>query len=390
MAAHAAAGPSVINLLQSISSTSTAIFSNDANLSRLTLSPAPTNAANDSVDGTFEVGAPAPNVSVTGASARWGSRSAPLQTATDGVRLLPAGRNLDLPWFNINQIALTLSQPANASPGDVTVMGITGGSYGPVTISGSGTSTILITLAKGITSADRVTLTIANSQIIGYTRRLDVLPADVNDDGVVNTSDGLLILNHETPAHGYRAVYDLNGDGSVNTADFNLYRARIGTQLPSPLPQIATGGRGTATASLALDQLAPAIAASFNQGNSGAIPAQDWITVLGLQPGSASAAPPHALVTASLVDEVFSAAEHDLIPGPLSTLAARIGTDSKATARRAAALAARHGFATEKPRELRITARYQPESTAGDTWQSTQRVPFLRSSETVRVRRNSF
>ena len=74
-----------------------------------------------------------------------------------------------MPWFNINRIAITLSQAANLNPGDVSVTGITGGSYGPVTISGSGTSSLVITLAKAINGPDRVTVTISNSQIVTYT-----------------------------------------------------------------------------------------------------------------------------------------------------------------------------------------------------------------------------
>ena len=54
--AGASNGTSVINLLQNIQTTSTAIFANDANLTRLTLSPAPTNSPTDPVDGTFQIG----------------------------------------------------------------------------------------------------------------------------------------------------------------------------------------------------------------------------------------------------------------------------------------------------------------------------------------------
>ena len=281
---------------------------------------------------------PQGNVSVTGASVRWGSQSAPLQTAADGLRLLPAGRNRDLPWFNINQIVLTLSRPANVSPGDVTVMGITGGIYGPVTISGSGTSTIVITLAKGITSAERVTVTIANSQIASYTRRLDILPGDVNDDGMVNRTDGDLILKHETPAHAYRASFDLNGDHTVNSGDIKLDRARVGTKLPA----LADSGRNPRSkngSSLprARSRRASAIAGAFEKRNSGTTPGLDLFAAWVLRPTSASAEPSDHPVTAALADEVFSAAEHDLLLRPLSTLAALIDADSKTVVKRATA-----------------------------------------------------
>ena len=169
---------------------------------------------------------------VSSVSALWGTAgTVSLQTAADGLRLLPAGRTTDLPWFGIDQIAITLSNPAVLSSGDVTVSSASGINYGPVTISGAGANYV-ITLAQPISTADRVTFTIANSAIATYTRRLDVLPGDVNDDGVVNTTDGLLILHNETPAHAYQLIYDVNGDGAINTLDFTLYRPKIGTVLP--------------------------------------------------------------------------------------------------------------------------------------------------------------
>ncbi len=179
---------------------------------------------------------------------------------------------------------MTLSQPATVSPGDVTVTGITGGSYGPVTISGSGTSTILITFAKAITTADRVTITIGNSEIINYTRRLDVLPGDVNDDGGVNTTDGVLILNNETPAHPYNVFDDLNGDGAVTTADFTLDRSRIGTVLPKlPPPQLAAGGEGPGGAApLAQSELAPVLTAAIADWAAAGLPARDVARLRGV------------------------------------------------------------------------------------------------------------
>jgi len=87
---------------------------------------------------------------------------------------------------------------------------------------GSGTSYV-VTLAKAVAAADRVTLMIASAQIATFTRRLDVLPGDVNDDGAVNTTDGVLILYNQTPAHPYKAFYDINGDGVVDKPDFVLY-----------------------------------------------------------------------------------------------------------------------------------------------------------------------
>ena len=159
--------------------------------------------------------------------ASWGGQTATLQNAPDGLRLLPAGRSTDLPWFGIQNLSFSFNKSVILTPTDISVTGLVGGNYGPVTISGSGT-TYMITLNKPINSADRVTITFANPTV-SFNQRLDVVPGDVNDDGVVSTTDGLLILANETPDHAYQAIYDMNGDGVVNTADFDLANANNNT-----------------------------------------------------------------------------------------------------------------------------------------------------------------
>jgi hypothetical protein len=114
------------------------------------------------------------------------------------------------------------------------VTGVTGGNYGPVTITGAGTSHLICTFAKPITGPDIVTITVTFAgTIVGGPATLDVLPGDVNDDGVVNSTDGVQILRSFTPANPYNIFNDLNGDGAVNMEDFDLYRPQIGTVLPS-------------------------------------------------------------------------------------------------------------------------------------------------------------
>jgi Bacterial Ig domain len=170
---------------------------------------------------------------VTAVSADWGTKGTiALQTAADGLRLLPAGRSTDLPWYGINKLQITLSQAESLAPGDVSVTGITVPNYGPVTISGSGTS-YTITFAQAITTADRVTVTIGNSGIATYTRRLDVLPGDANDDGVVNAQD-LVVVRNDFALLGatYNIFDDINGDGTVDINDTNLVGRFIGKKLP--------------------------------------------------------------------------------------------------------------------------------------------------------------
>jgi hypothetical protein len=175
-------------------------------------------------------------VSVTGVSVSWGTQTEALVTAPDGIRLLPAGRNTDLPWLGINKVSITLSQAATLAPGDVKVTGITVANYGPVTISGSGTS-FTITFAQPINKADRVTITIANASIATFTRRLDVLPGDFNDDGVVNSADLVGVRNEFLGFNGAAPTIfgDINGDGKVDINDYNLVKKFLFTTLP-PLP----------------------------------------------------------------------------------------------------------------------------------------------------------
>jgi Bacterial Ig domain/Dockerin type I domain len=170
---------------------------------------------------------------VTAVSADWGtSGTIALQTAADGLRLLPAGRNTDLPWSGINKLQITLSQAESLSPSDVSVTGITVANYGPVTISGSGTN-YTITFAQAITTADRVTVTIGNAGIATYTRRLDVLPGDVNDDGVVNAQDLALVHNDFNSIGAVFNIFDdIDGSGVVDITDYSLVGRFVGKKLP--------------------------------------------------------------------------------------------------------------------------------------------------------------
>ncbi len=166
-------------------------------------------------------------------SVTWGTQTAALETADDGLRLLPAGRNTDLPWLGIDQLSITLSQAYSLTAADVFITSAIGVNYGPVTVTGSGTS-YTITLARPINAADRVTLIVDNPGISAFYRQLDVLPGDFNDDGSVNSQDLVGIRNEWLRIGGAKPTIfgDINGDGAVNAADYNDVRNLIGTSLP--------------------------------------------------------------------------------------------------------------------------------------------------------------
>jgi hypothetical protein len=86
--------------------------------------------------------------------------------------------------------------------------------------------------ARIIARRPREVKTISNTNINNYTRRLDVLPGDVNDDGVVNIQDAILVRNQWLFGAIHTLFADINGDGNVDGTDCNLVRQRLGTKLP--------------------------------------------------------------------------------------------------------------------------------------------------------------
>ena len=83
------------------------------------------------VNGTVDIGAfEFQGAIVAGYSAGWGTQTAVLKTAADGLRLLPAGRNTDMPWLGIDQVPITLSQAETLAAGDVTVSSAIGATTG--------------------------------------------------------------------------------------------------------------------------------------------------------------------------------------------------------------------------------------------------------------------
>ena len=151
-----------------------------------------------------------------------------------------------MPWLGIDQLPITLSQAETLTAADVTVSSAIGVNYGPVTVSGSGTS-YTITLAQPINKADRVTITIGNPGISAFNRQLDVLPGDFNDDGVVNSQDLAGIRNEWLGVGGAKPTIfgDINGDGLVNVNDYNAERLLIGTSLPSVSDALIAPGPGS-------------------------------------------------------------------------------------------------------------------------------------------------
>ena len=205
------------------------------------------------VDGLIDIGAyqlqssPRPSIpapaSVTAVAVDWGTQSAALETATDGPRAA-GGRNNDLPWLGVDRLSITLSEPTTLSAADISMTGLDRIAYAPVTITGSGTN-FTVTFAQPIDEADRVTITIAGAGLGTYTRRLDVLPGDFTDNGVVNNQDITAIRNEWKDKRGAQPTIfgEIVGDGTVDNADYRAVLKHNGTRLPK---LAKTGGAGRA------------------------------------------------------------------------------------------------------------------------------------------------
>jgi hypothetical protein len=73
-----------------------------------------------------------------------------------------------------------------------------------------------------------------NAMGLTFTRGFNVLPGDFNGDGVVTTTDliGVGNLIGITPTSS-GIFADLDGDGTITLADYNLVKSHIGRKLPT-------------------------------------------------------------------------------------------------------------------------------------------------------------
>jgi len=67
--------------------------------------------------------------------------------------------------------------------------------------------------------------------VASFSKRLDVLPGDANDDALVSSLDQLLVTRQISV--GYIVFYDIDGTGTLTTNDTTLIKARIGNKLPA-------------------------------------------------------------------------------------------------------------------------------------------------------------
>ncbi len=130
----------------------------------------------------------------------------------------------------------------------------------------------------------------------GFSRTINVLCGDFNDDGVVNSADLTLVNNAR--AQPYNIFADINGDRVVNSTDVTIVRSRLGTSLcqieavpggsnlsnsvPASGTPVTQAGSFMVSAGMDCTITNPWVAASNSF----------WLTVTGGAPGDASIGPP--------------------------------------------------------------------------------------------------
>lgn len=162
---------------------------------------------------------------------------------TSGVASLSSVAGRDLPWMGINQIEVVFSKDVVVNQNDLALSGLSVPSYGIANFSYNPTTHTAIWTLSSSPGIDHLTLALDGANDIhdqagnllsgGPTsQHLNVLPGDVSGDGVVNSSDLVLLRNNFTATtHTYNVLYDLDGDGTVDMTDYVLLRNLVGTHL---------------------------------------------------------------------------------------------------------------------------------------------------------------
>lgn len=166
-----------------------------------------------------------------------------------------------LPWTNLNRIVISFSEEVTGvNLTSVQVIGVhklnykVAGGSGPTltdVIYTGKQATLVFTggsLDDGALTADKLLIKIdaglvkdlANNPLAAFLFRINVLPGDVNGNGIVANNDSSLARDHLgiSPTDGplYDPRRDVNGNGIVANNDVSLVRARLGFELPTTDP----------------------------------------------------------------------------------------------------------------------------------------------------------
>jgi hypothetical protein len=151
------------------------------------------------------------------------------------------GLNRDLPFTTISAIDVVFSDHVNVSLGQLSLTGANVPKYGISGLSYDGTTNDAEFGLPSPLGIDRLMMALAGETFAGDSAisvsalalKFAVLPGDVNGDGGVNLTDALLVQS-TTQGKGDPSLIgwvDVDGDGAVDSNDFNAVRKRVGSRL---------------------------------------------------------------------------------------------------------------------------------------------------------------
>ncbi|HTK75503.1 MAG TPA: cadherin-like domain-containing protein, partial [Gemmataceae bacterium] len=200
-----------------------------------------------------------------------------------------AGQSTSIPWPNLDRVSVRFTSDVNIAPGALSILGTYNASY-PVNTAVLSYDSATFTATWALTTplvADGLRLIVSSAGVTGvggnapldgewlddtatfpsgngaagtdFSFRFNVVPGDVNRDGVSSSADMLLVRQG---FGGIQVTADVNGDGTVTASDLDLARSLVGKGLivippggqpgsgwvptaATPTPPNPTGGRGT-------------------------------------------------------------------------------------------------------------------------------------------------
>jgi hypothetical protein len=181
-----------------------------------------------------------------------------LGDSTLGYSVPTGGQMTSIPWPNLDRVSVRFTSNVNVAAGSLTIFGTYNADYAvnPTVLSYDPTTFTATWALPGPIVADGLRLILSSAGVsnVGANARLDgdwldgtavfpsgngasgsdfsfrfnVVPGDVNRNGISNSADLLLVRQ---TIGGTQVTSDLNGDGTVTETDFDLGRSLIGKGL---------------------------------------------------------------------------------------------------------------------------------------------------------------